>query len=1183
MAEKGSVPPHAATPPVPQFQQPLLPRSTPARTEGGAGGSMGSAVTGGGVAAGGAPPAGSAVAGEIGALASGPAQHQQFHQARGGGRAGQDGFGNRRYDCFDDQGFGDFQEGYYDGNYGYRNGYNNQNRGNYRPRPYNNQRQWYRNNNNYYRGAGRNSNNYQRRYNNFPHPQPEKESHDVEPISEVVAHVSQSTDTVVAAEGSGNASSSRAQKKLDKVLCLKCGQLGHFADACKAVLCIYCEKISHESKDCPLLSMANPVAITYGVCRNDLMFHETPASSEVTFKHDSGKVGKISVIGGFLSAQQIIAELQWDLQPSDNGTFKVVFPSKADLARMTKIIKVPVPKTDMYLLFEEWSASDLDRVSRPECIPTTTVDHMYEGEGYGLIFTCETELGKVKSDVTMQEASEEDDKRNDDSNGNLPKSSDSSSGNLPQSTPAPMSKPTVSDAWSDSKLLSLRPRKLWGDCCSDEDEGLPSPLPRMVGFSRVHLEVHDGSDLVNLGIDKGSSPTDGVVSQFHVPTENLKSFSATTVDASLSPLHNVVPTEKLQLFSVLSEVDIITAVGEQSLFVENKANVPLDIASGFGSSKDTGFDCNKVICFQPHDVQSHVIAEGILSHYEKEQVSPSPLLSGSVGIHGFACTHMSPHVFCDPDGSLNSPAGKTKVVNAVTTAVISNGFAYDYDGSLSAKMPEDECGGSVILHGDASEVFLGSTLPNSVEAADVSQPDVLAFAPTCSKGKSTLKKQESSVVKCFTPADVSVSEVLSSLVCDSGCIGRDAAMIYSDVTSDMQSQEPGKSLASELGVFCSAVQKQDASSFSGIVLHATSEVHKDMSSSSSEFLRDRINAVSDGCCTPDRITSAGTAKGKCLTAGRVFSSDDHKFIQPQEADHSSIDEADHVSFGSGFEDAAHVVSEPLSDRVSDQIYSKSINVSPPSPLGIISSDLLEQVSPNAANTNSYCFNANAVEKNFVDAEGIQSNSFVPTLGVCTSGGATRGGTGVFLGGRCSVEDVVNFGGVSPPSIHARSSQRIRHQGNADATEMERAQNIAKAKEAAFSAGTSNFSRFSLSSISDDTFLARATTMGVSLGATQAQVNESIANIKDVDNKRTLITIQKNLENKEIPESSSSSALLDKVSSLSSDLDDDTQLIPEEKSPIRVVKKLRVYKRREKVVPKVVRRRSRLSNKNKQSN
>jgi hypothetical protein len=95
------------------------------------------------------------------------------------------------------------------------------------------------------------------------------------------------------------------------------------------------------------------------------MFHEVPASSEVTFKHDSGKVGSIAFIGGKLGAREIIKELQWiipgnhqwDITPTKDGAFKAIFPSKADVARMTKIMNVSVPDTSMFLKFEKMVSS----------------------------------------------------------------------------------------------------------------------------------------------------------------------------------------------------------------------------------------------------------------------------------------------------------------------------------------------------------------------------------------------------------------------------------------------------------------------------------------------------------------------------------------------------------------------------------------------------------------------------------------------------------------------------------------------------------------------------------------------------------------------------------------------------------------------------------------------------------
>jgi hypothetical protein len=115
------------------------------------------------------------------------------------------------------------------------------------------------------------------------------------------------------------------------------------------------------------------------------------------------------------------------------------------------------------------------------------------------------------------------------------------------------------------------------------------------------------------------------------------------------------------------------------------------------------------------------------------------------------------------------------------------------------------------------------------------------------------------------------------------------------------------------------------------------------------------------------------------------------------------------------------------------------------------------------------------------------------------------------------------------------------------------------------------------SISDDVLIHRAKILGVSLGASTSQVKDSIHNIKETDNNRTLIMIQKNLAEDDKDKSSHSDAF-HHANSLSTDLGEDGQLSPEEKSPVREAKGLKVYKRREKVVPKAVRRSSRLNKK-----
>jgi hypothetical protein len=107
-------------------------------------------------------------------------------------------------------------------------------------------------------------------------------------------------------------------------------------------------------------------------------------------------------------------------------------------------------------------------------------------------------------------------------------------------------------------------------------------------------------------------------------------------------------------------------------------------------------------------------------------------------------------------------------------------------------------------------------------------------------------------------------------------------------------------------------------------------------------------------------------------------------------------------------------------------------------------------------------------------------------------------------------------------------------------------------------------------------------MGVVLGASSSQVMSAIHNIKEVDNKRNLIMIQKNLNEANKLDDSSSNEVLDQASSLSRDIVDDSEHILEGMENTKNVKNLKVYTRRKKAVPAIVRRSVRLSKKSKQS-
>ena len=114
--------------------------------------------------------------------------------------------------------------------------------------------------------------------------------------------------------------------------------------------------------------MPKPRAAMYGICRDDLLFFDVPKTDGVKAKRDSGKNGRIRVKGGQLSVAQIVKELsffvsgkhQWDIAQVDQNLFSVVYPSKADKARLRKVNDLKVDDSDCTIYFEDGQDQDLD-------------------------------------------------------------------------------------------------------------------------------------------------------------------------------------------------------------------------------------------------------------------------------------------------------------------------------------------------------------------------------------------------------------------------------------------------------------------------------------------------------------------------------------------------------------------------------------------------------------------------------------------------------------------------------------------------------------------------------------------------------------------------------------------------------------------------------------------------------
>jgi hypothetical protein len=121
------------------------------------------------------------------------------------------------------------------------------------------------------------------------------------------------------------------------------------------VLCQYCEKASHAYKDCPHLSMPKPIVVTYATRPNELIFHEVMASPGITFKHDSGKVGRIS--GGFYVCSRNSQWTQVDCSKRSpmgftfyiGWCFQNYLPTKANLSRLRKNSNIPIKGTKSVL------------------------------------------------------------------------------------------------------------------------------------------------------------------------------------------------------------------------------------------------------------------------------------------------------------------------------------------------------------------------------------------------------------------------------------------------------------------------------------------------------------------------------------------------------------------------------------------------------------------------------------------------------------------------------------------------------------------------------------------------------------------------------------------------------------------------------------------------------------------
>jgi hypothetical protein len=137
-------------------------------------------------------------------------------------------------------------------------------------------------------------------------------------------------------------------------------------------------------------------------------------------------------------------------------------------------------------------------------------------------------------------------------------------------------------------------------------------------------------------------------------------------------------------------------------------------------------------------------------------------------------------------------------------------------------------------------------------------------------------------------------------------------------------------------------------------------------------------------------------------------------------------------------------------------------------------------------------------------------------------------------------DIIAFGGLSEAMTSPiRSSQRVKMQPNGDATQMERATQLAEKRFHATSPGTKP--KLSFSKFSDHEIAARANTLGVSLGSNASDIEQSIASLKQVEEDRRVTYLHNNLN--ESVDLDSECEILNTANQLCSDFDLEDRVAP----------------------------------------
>jgi hypothetical protein len=150
-------------------------------------------------------------------------------------------------------------------------------------------------------------------------------------------------NSVIALTGAGVANGN--QKIVTAKICRRCGVKSHFMSECTTtVFCEICKSTDHALSRCPIPKLPKPVAQLIGQASDALAgFHIPHAPIKPTKRYSrlelvltSGKNLTEEEVVAFLRVLAVSDTFNWEVKRHSDFEFKVLFPTKGDLTKMTK-------------------------------------------------------------------------------------------------------------------------------------------------------------------------------------------------------------------------------------------------------------------------------------------------------------------------------------------------------------------------------------------------------------------------------------------------------------------------------------------------------------------------------------------------------------------------------------------------------------------------------------------------------------------------------------------------------------------------------------------------------------------------------------------------------------------------------------------------------------------------------